>query len=140
MSIDVFKGDLNFIIVSYYFFVSQNVFCIFRLVGECVKCNHIKKWQEYIYWVSDYCLTLNQHFQLCHGENKLHSMKWWWCPLYSRPACRVGFLLLLVQWTTVCGYTCLFNHTHYPDSEPTSLCSYPLNAVCLAEKQKKTSL
>jgi len=30
---------------------------------------------------------LNEHSQLYHGENKLHSMKWWW-----RPACRVGFL------------------------------------------------
>ena len=48
VSIDVFKGDLNYIIFSCYFFVSQNVFCIFRLVGECVKCNHIKKRHEYI--------------------------------------------------------------------------------------------
>jgi len=24
-------------------------------------------------------------FQLYHGENKLHSMTWWWCPLGTRP-------------------------------------------------------
>ena len=26
--------------------------------------------------------------------------------------------------------------THYPDSEPTSLCFFLLNAACLAEKQQ----
>jgi hypothetical protein len=37
-------------------------------------------------WVSDWYLTSNEQlFQLYHGENKLHWMKWWWYPLYSRP-------------------------------------------------------
>jgi len=26
------------------------------------------------------------NFQLYHGENKLHLMRWWWwCPLCTRP-------------------------------------------------------
>jgi hypothetical protein len=30
--------------------------------------------------------------------------------------------------------------THYPDSEPTSLCFFLLNAACLAEKQQMPML
>ena len=37
-------------------------------------------------WVSDCCLTQNKHFlHLLHGENKLRSMRWWWCSLCARP-------------------------------------------------------
>jgi predicted LPLAT superfamily acyltransferase len=31
-------------------------------------------------------------FQLYHDENKLHSMRLWWCPLCTRPTHLVGFL------------------------------------------------
>jgi len=32
---------------------------------------------------SDHCLTQSE--QIYHGENKLHSMGWWWCPLCTKP-------------------------------------------------------
>jgi len=36
--------------------------------------------------VSDCFLTLKgTYFQLYHSENNFHSMKWWWCPLCTRP-------------------------------------------------------
>ena len=31
-------------------------------------------------------------FQLYHDENKLHSMKWWWCAICAGPACLAGYL------------------------------------------------
>jgi len=31
-------------------------------------------------------------FQLCHSENKLILMRWWWGPLRTRPTLWVGFL------------------------------------------------
>jgi len=31
-------------------------------------------------------------FQRYHGKNKLHSMKWWWCPLCTRSTGRFGSL------------------------------------------------
>jgi len=44
--------------------------------------------------VSDCCLTPNEQFfsDISYGQNKLHSMKSWWCRLCSRPTCQVGFL------------------------------------------------
>jgi hypothetical protein len=35
-------------------------------------------------------------FQLYHGEKKLHSMKWWWCPLGSRPTRWI--FIVLAHW------------------------------------------
>ena len=37
-----------------------------------------------------------------------------------------GFLQYQLTETTVCGYTCRSTLIHYPDSEPTSLCSFSL--------------
>jgi len=34
----------------------------------------------------------DQFFQLYHDENKLHSMRKWWCALCTRPKCLVGIL------------------------------------------------
>jgi len=36
--------------------------------------------------------------QLYHGENKLHSMKWWWCSFCTRPTHLVGFFIVLAHW------------------------------------------
>jgi len=30
-------------------------------------------------------------FQLYHDENKLIPMRWWWCPLCTRPTRLLGF-------------------------------------------------
>ena len=60
-------------------------------------------------------------FQLYHGENKL--TRWGWGPLCIRPTCLVGFYsassLKQHSW-----WACHPNRTHYPESEPTSLCSF----------------
>ena len=37
-----------------------------------------------------------------------------------------GFLQYQLTETTVCGYTCRSTLIHYPDSKPTSLCSFSL--------------
>jgi len=31
-------------------------------------------------------------FQEYHGENKLNLMRWWWCPLCTRPTRSVDFV------------------------------------------------
>jgi len=53
------------------------------------------------------------------------SMKWWWCSLCTRP-------------THLVGQQSAYRHVaraHYPDSEPTNLCSYSLTLHALGEKQ-----
>ena len=36
--------------------------------------------------MSDCFLTIKgTYFRLYYGENNLHSMKWWWCPICTRP-------------------------------------------------------
>lgn len=38
-------------------------------------------------------------FQLHYSKNKLHSMKWWWCLLYTRPTRSVECLFIaLARW------------------------------------------
>jgi hypothetical protein len=34
-------------------------------------------------WVSDWCLTLNEWY--FNYSEIIPSVKWWWCPLYTRP-------------------------------------------------------
>ena len=49
-------------------------------------------------WVT-MCLLLNTkwlNFQLYHGKNKLHSMRWWWCPPCTRLTSLVGLLWCLL--------------------------------------------
>ena len=49
-----------------------------------------------IIWASGWCLT-PAIFQLHHGENKLHLMRWCRCPLCTRLTHLVG-LLVLAYW------------------------------------------
>ena len=35
--------------------------------------------------MSEWLLFNATFFQLLHGENKFHTMKWWWCLLCTRP-------------------------------------------------------
>ena len=44
----------------------------------------------------------------------------------ARPTCLVGFLKCQLSKTTARGQTRRHTRTHYPDSEPTSLCSFSL--------------
>jgi hypothetical protein len=57
--------------------------------------------------------------QLSHGENKLHSMKWWWGPLCTGPACLIGSLYNVVLSSL---------NQQFVGSEPTSLNSLKLCA------------
>jgi len=45
--------------------------------------------------------------------------------LLSRPTC-LGLYSASPNETTMHGKTCTSTRTHYPDSEPTTLCSYSL--------------
>ena len=48
-------------------------------------------------WVSEWLLfnAKSEFFQLYHGENKLFSMKWWWCSLCTRQTRLVGYFIIL---------------------------------------------
>ena len=70
--------------------------------GWIMGCNKIKAWQRinndhsyqsfpHLEWMSDCCLTPNEHFQLYHCENNLQSMRW--CPLCTRLTRFMVFLL-----------------------------------------------
>ena len=77
-----------------------------------------------------------------------------WCPLCTRLTHLVGFSAsslkqqsagrhvtphwhnILIQSQPVCGQTCHSTLTQYPDSEPTSLCSYSL-LLCAYQKNSK---
>jgi hypothetical protein len=77
--------------------ISLNITCfivfMLRMVCFVVLYRYWDGYQYFILWVGDCCLTTNQHFfQLYYGENKLYSMKWWWCPLCTRPQL-IGSLL-----------------------------------------------
>jgi hypothetical protein len=63
------------------------------------------------------------------SAKSLHSMR---CLLCTRPTCLVFSVSSLKQQSMDRHAT----RTHYPVSEPTSLCSYSLNAAFLAEKQQ----
>ena len=57
------------------------------------------------------------------------SMKSRWCPLWT-----AEFDFFIVLAYRVRGYTCCSTRTHYPESEPTCICSYYL--TYLEEKQQ----
>jgi hypothetical protein len=66
-------------------------------------------------------------------------MRWWWCPLSARQTRLVNWIkkIFLAYWN---NSPCVGRHVaplgHYPNSEPTSLCSYSVMPKCLAEKQQ----
>jgi hypothetical protein len=71
----------------------------FFIKNKCKKCQ-INRWSCYLFVSRNISfIKISERmpfnakwviFQLYHGENKLHSMKWWWCPLCSRPTRLVG--------------------------------------------------
>ena len=66
------------------------------------------------------------HFKLYHGGNQFIFNDKWRGPLSIRATHLVGFLQFQLSETTVRGYTCCSTRTHYPDSEPTTICSFYL--------------
>ena len=60
--------------------------------------------------------------QLYHGENKFHSMRWWWGPLYTIPTRFVGFFLVLAAGRHIDP----LGHVKLIPSHLRSLCSYSL--------------
>ena len=67
------------------------------------------------------------NFELYHGENKLHSMRW--CLLCARPTSLVGFLWCQLTETTLHSRCVAPLGTHYSDSGPTSACSHSWTLV-----------
>ena len=80
--------------------------------------------------VQSECLLFNANsaiFQLYHGQNKLiFNEMIMRSPLYQTNGLGCIFIYCQLTETTVCGQTCCATRTHYPDSEPTSLCSFSL--------------
>jgi len=78
------------------------------------------------WWMSDCCLIPSKQFaKPFYGENKLLSMRWWWCRLCTRPPRLVRFFIVLPHITesTVAGH---YGPAHFSDCEPTNLNSYSL--------------
>jgi hypothetical protein len=72
--------------------------------------------------VSDCCLMpIQQFFSYIMTRTSLFSMRWWWGPLCTRPTHWVVFYS-----ASSLKQQCRSTRTHYPDSEPTSLCSFSL--------------
>ena len=44
-------------------------------------------------------LTPNEKYSVIPRRNKLHSMTWWWCPLYTRQARLNWILIVLALWS-----------------------------------------
>ena len=57
------------------------------------------------------------------------------CLFCTRPTCQVEIVVLKLN--TVRGYTCCSTSTHYPDSEPTSLCSFSLMLLAQQRRNKQ---
>jgi hypothetical protein len=82
-------------------------------------------------WVSEWLLfnANSEIVKLYHGENKLifnvMMMR------SARPTRLVEFFIVLTHW-----WTCRPTRTHYPDSEPTSLCSFFLMLYSLQRSNK----
>ena len=86
-------------------------------------------------WVGDYCLTPQWTIlQLYHGENKLHSKKWWRCPLCSRPTRWI--FIVLDHWNNIPRVDMSLPRTHYSVSEPTTFLFLLHNVFCTEEKNQ----
>ena len=82
-------------------------------------------------------LTPSEKYSVIPRRNKLHSMTWWWCPLYTRQARLSWILIVLAHWNNSQRvYT--FVVSHHPDTlswfwaNPSLL--FLLNAVFLKEE------
>ena len=107
------------------FFVSKLNHYFQIITNECV-------------WVSDSSLLFHTNraiLQLYHGENKLLSMKWWWCLLCITSICRVEYLL--ASWMKQQSTD---RHVDHSDTlswfRANKSLLLLLKAVCLAKKQQ----
>ena len=75
--------------------------------------------------MSDCCLTPTQQFSAISWREHVN-FQWDDAEVY-----------LILEWNIIVrGWTCHPTLTHFPDSEPTSLCSFSLMVPRLAEKQQ----
>ena len=74
-------------------------------------------------------------FWLYHGENKLHSIRWW-CPHCTRPTCLVGFFLVLVHCNKSPWIDMSLHYATLLRFRANQSLLLLLNAACLAEKQQ----
>jgi hypothetical protein len=87
-------------------------FCPFSF-GHRINCS------ASIEWVSDCCLTPKWAIcHLFHGDNKLHSMGWYWCLVCSRSS---WIFIVLAHWHNSPRVNMSLHQENYPDSKPTSL-------------------
>ena len=74
-------------------------------------------------WVSDCCLTPSQQcVTYIMRRTSYFLMNWWRGPLCTRPV----WLFVLDHWNRSLRIHMSPHGSHYPDSEPTSICSFSL--------------
>ena len=97
---------------------------VLYLNGRMFRLSHVK-----VNTVSE-CLLFNANspiFQLYHGENRLIFSEMMMRPsLYQTNTLSLFFYSASSPGRTVCGQTCRPTRKHYPDSQPTGLCSFSL--------------
>jgi hypothetical protein len=67
-------------------------------------------------------------FQAYRGENKLRSVRWWWCLLCTAPSSLVGFFIVLYHWNNSLQTDISLRHIILILSQPVSVLS-PLCCV-----------
>ena len=86
-----------------------------RVKSEVFLANYIKCVSEWLLFKAK-CVIFHPY----HGEKfRLLSMKWWWCPLCSRPTSLI-IGSLWSHWNNSRS-----TRTHYSDSNPTSFAHSP---------------
>jgi hypothetical protein len=94
--------DYNSSVGLYFYLRVITVFTVFRLLTDFV-CLYTYEFSLSSIIITTYTIVSDwlllsakmDIFQLYHGDNKLHSMKWylwWWCPLCIRPTRLIGSL------------------------------------------------
>jgi hypothetical protein len=71
-----------------------------------------------------------------HDENKLHLMRWWWCPLCIRPTHLVGISASSLKQQSADRHVAPLGHIIYV-LEPTSICSYPSKSCWVLSREAK---
>ena len=107
------KGSRDLFFVLWNLMISWIVFILHRKIfpihHTCMSCLFFSFLLIYKTRPNDFDLQLGccisdafSIFQLYYGKNKLYSMKWWWCPLCSRPTNTLSWIfIVLSHWNSL---------------------------------------
>ena len=92
----------------------------------------------HVQWVSEWLLFKIKWslFQQYHSENKLHAMKWWWCPLRTIDTNRFYWIFIVLAHWNNSPWVDIFHHSDTSWLRATESLFLLLKAVCWTEKQQ----